>query len=253
MLDRLYLESFFPCLAQALKFIHNHATRHMDIKPKNIFIKERLSNVNTGRRYHIYIADFGTSSSYIDVSQTAAWTGKTLKYCAPEVSPSNSSTNPLVSKWGRPADVFSLGCVYAEMLTVLACKQIAFFDAFRAGSITLDGQELPSAPGHTADATFHGNLPRVGDWLQSLRPFPDADQGTEQPTREYWYRRGDRLAFAPWKTTFDGTISITESMLEYRQGARPRITEVLKRFDIDECCNQEIIPLYHTSDVNDAR
>ena len=248
MLDRLYLESFFPCLAQGLKFIHNNTTRHMDIKPSNILVKERLSNMNNGRRYHIYIADFGTSSTFTSVSQTAGYTGKTLKYCAPEVAPTFLSAGPTgYRKWGRPADVFSLGCVYAEMLTVLACNKIATFDAFRAGKITLNRRELPQERGRSFDESFHANLSRVGEWLQSLHSFQDADQQPEHRTRGYWYRRGHRLAFAPWKNTFAETINIAESMLAEQQEARPRIAEVLKRFDVDECCNHEIIPLFAAS------
>ena len=30
-------------------------------------------------------------------------------------------------------------------------------------------------------------------------------------------------------------------MMAEQQEARPRIAEVLRRFDVDECCNQEII------------
>ena len=248
-LDRLYLESFFPCLAQGLKFIHNNTTRHMDIKPGNILVKERLSSVENGRRYHIYIADFGTSSTFTSESQTAGYTGKTLKYCAPEVAPTYLSAAAATGfrKWGRPADVFSLGCVYTEMLTVLACNKIATFNAFRAGKITIDKEELPQEPGHTFDESFHANLSLVGDWLQRLHSFQDADQQPQHGTRGYWYRRGDRLAFASWKNTFAETINIAESMLAEQQEARPRIAEVLKRFDVDECCNQEIIPLFDTS------
>ena len=247
-LDRLYLESFFPCLAQGLKFIHNNTTRHMDIKPSNILVKRRHSSVGDGRRYHIFIADFGTSSTFTSVSQTAGYTGKTLKYCAPEVAPTYLSASVTgYRKWGRPADVFSLGCVYAEMLTVLACNKIATFDAFRAGKITLIKQELPQARGQDFDESFHANLARVDEWLQNLQSFQDADQQPQHGTRAYWYRRGDRLAFAPWKNTFAETIRIAKSMLAEQQEARPRIAEVLRRFDIDKCCNQEIIPLFDTS------
>ena len=247
-LDRLYLESFFPCLAQGLKYIHNNTTRHMDIKASNILVKRKHSDVENGRRYHIYIADFGTSSTFTSVSQTAGYTGKTVKYCAPEVAP--TSLSPVAGeykKWGRPADVFSLGCVYAEMLTVLACNTIYAFDAFRAGKKSLDNQELPQKRGQTFDESFHANLARVDEWLQRLHSFEDADQQSGHGTRGYWYRRGDRLAFAPWKNTFVETIKIAKSMLAEQQEARPRIAEVLKRFDVDECCNHEIIPLVDVS------
>jgi serine/threonine protein kinase len=254
LLNRLYLESFFPCLAQALKFIHNHTTRHADIKPANIVIKKRAPNVNMGRHYHIYIADFGSSSTYSYISQTTRFVAKTVKYCAPEVAPNSSAAGSTELKtWGRPADVFSLGCVYAEMLTVLACEEIISFDSFRAGNITLAGKALPRERGRTVDESFQGNLPRVGEWLQNLRRYEDADTIPGRGTRGYWYRRGNRVAFAPWKNTFAETIDVTESMLRHDQDARPKIAEVVKRLGVDDCCNREIIPLYAYSDVNEAK
>ncbi|PVH99773.1 kinase-like protein, partial [Periconia macrospinosa] len=104
------LGRFFKCLASALGYVHSQTTKHLDIKPRNILIK-RSRDVIFG--YQVYLADFGISRSFspTDHSQTDAWVGRTAKYCAPEVHWNESH--------GRSADVFSMGCVFLEMQTVL--------------------------------------------------------------------------------------------------------------------------------------
>ncbi|KAH7335105.1 kinase-like domain-containing protein [Pyrenochaeta sp. MPI-SDFR-AT-0127] len=254
LLKRLYLESFFPCLAQALRFIHSHTTRHSDIKPANIVIKERIRDASRGRQYHIYIADFGSSSRFDVNSQTERYVAKTLKYCAPEVAPNQASNFADETKWGRAADVFSLGCVYAEMLTVLACRRIMNFDSFREGTMSLDGEALKRSKKVLKDKSFQRNLQRVKDWMQSLRNYEEDAYAKIKPMpRGYWYRRGDRVAFAPWRTTFAQTIDIAESMIQDDQHARPRIIEVVKRLEVNDCCNHETIPLYTLFDNSAAR
>ncbi|OAP55742.1 hypothetical protein AYL99_09894 [Fonsecaea erecta] len=231
--DRLYLESFFPCLAQALMYIHTNTTRHADIKPANILIKESLAKVEDGRRYHVYIADFGSASTYACLSRTKSFAKSTPKYCAPELAPDPATEDPANTlEWGRAADVFSLGCVFAEMLTVLACEEVVTFDTFR-----WDVDDV--------DESFCGKLPRVREWLQRLRKFADQEPSAEKgPLRDYWYRRGRDQAFASWKDTFLATINITASMLCEQQDGRPKIAEVVKRLDVDDCCNREVIPLF---------
>ncbi|ROV86723.1 hypothetical protein VMCG_10946 [Cytospora schulzeri] len=99
------LASFFGCLANALFYLHNHANlRHNDIKPQNIL-------VHGGR---VFLSDFGISLDWKATLQTTtvAPTARTPLYCAPEVMqegrPRNSS-----------ADIWSLGCVFLEIMTVL--------------------------------------------------------------------------------------------------------------------------------------
>lgn len=105
------IRCFFSCLISTIGFIHRQRVKHMDIKPSNILVKERPRRIPT---YKIYLADFGISRSY-DSSQdveTDSRTSFTRTYAAPEVI--------LQEKRGFPADIFSLGCVFLEMLAVLA-------------------------------------------------------------------------------------------------------------------------------------
>ncbi len=94
----------FGCLASGLAFIHKHTIRHKDIKPSNILVHNGLM---------IY-TDFGISldASHQDETTTTGYHGAmTERFCAPEVARSEPRN--------RKSDVFSLGCVYIEILIVL--------------------------------------------------------------------------------------------------------------------------------------
>jgi len=99
------------------------------------------------------LADFGLSRSFApqDHSQTDGPTARTPKYCAPEVY--NYEYR------GRSADVFSLGCVFVEILSALAGKYAYEFADFRRGE-----------NGH--DESFRNNLGEVNIWtLHHIKPL----------------------------------------------------------------------------------
>jgi hypothetical protein len=99
------LRRAFGCLASALDFIHRQTVRHKDIKPQNILIHQ-------GK---VMYTDFGLSYDFGDVGRSTTTgnpQGITKRYCAPEVA-----------EWERrntKSDVFSLGCVFIEILLTLA-------------------------------------------------------------------------------------------------------------------------------------
>jgi serine/threonine protein kinase len=104
------LLSFYGCLAHAVEHIHSKMTKHMDIKPQNILVRDmRSSTQYIGNAFKIYIADFGISRSYetLDACETEGPTMFTRKYAAPEVVDRD--------KRGLSADIFSLGCVFVEI------------------------------------------------------------------------------------------------------------------------------------------
>lgn len=133
----------FACLTSALSYVHDQTTRHMDIKPQNILVRE--ADVGSSEPYRVYLADFGLSQSFAsqDHSQTDGPTSRTPRYCAPEVYQHE--------RHGRAADIFSLGCVFAEIFTVLEGRHPNEFAEYRRGE------------GH--DESFHANLESVNDWL----------------------------------------------------------------------------------------
>jgi serine/threonine protein kinase len=98
------LREFFGCLSRAFQYLHETKIRHRDVKPANILIYEEK----------VKVADFGLSLDWTGKqSTTTASTspGRSPRYCAPEMvaeQPRSSSS-----------DIWSLGCVFLEMVTVL--------------------------------------------------------------------------------------------------------------------------------------
>ncbi|KAF2020246.1 kinase-like protein [Aaosphaeria arxii CBS 175.79] len=111
---RKSLRHFFTCLAKVLDFMHSFPLKHMDIKPQNLLVRDiRGSDVNDSDPYKIYFTDFGISRSYpsIEESETETPTSFTRTYAAAEVI--------LQESRGLSADIYSLGCVFAEMIATI--------------------------------------------------------------------------------------------------------------------------------------
>jgi len=98
------LKSAFGCLASGLAFMHGQKIRHKDIKPHNILIHQG-SVIYTDFGYSLdhSIIGGGTTDGRPDAF--------TRRFCAPEVS----DYDPRNAK----SDIFSLGCVFMEILSVL--------------------------------------------------------------------------------------------------------------------------------------
>ncbi|KAK4445253.1 hypothetical protein QBC34DRAFT_333410 [Podospora aff. communis PSN243] len=100
-----YLFTYFGCLAQAVAHLHrsNVRIRHNDIKPENVIIDQFGSPVLT---------DLGLSNhfepNYHSEDVPAA---KTPKYADPEALADRTRD--------ERSDIFSLGCVFLEMATVI--------------------------------------------------------------------------------------------------------------------------------------
>jgi serine/threonine protein kinase len=101
---RSMLSNFFGCLAGAVMYLHNNRIRHRDIKPENILIYQAK----------VYLTDFGISLDWEHLSRstTTEDSGKTPLYCAPEVASQFAKRN-------SATDIWSLGCVFTEMLVVV--------------------------------------------------------------------------------------------------------------------------------------
>jgi serine/threonine protein kinase len=105
---------FFGCLANALAHIHKESIRHKDIKPSNILIHD-------GR---VLLSDFGLAIDCKGAGMTTSGIAAemTARYSAPEVL-QNKRRN-------AKSDVFSLGCVFFEIVQatgmLLPCKSADF-------------------------------------------------------------------------------------------------------------------------------
>ncbi|XP_068636382.1 mitogen-activated protein kinase 9-like [Aristolochia californica] len=100
-----HYQFFLYQLLRALKYIHTANVFHRDLKPKNI-----LANADC----KLKICDFGLARvSFNDAPSAIFWTDyvATRWYRAPELCGS------FFSKYTPAIDVWSIGCIFAEMLT----------------------------------------------------------------------------------------------------------------------------------------
>ncbi|KAF2812036.1 kinase-like protein, partial [Mytilinidion resinicola] len=102
--DRILLHSFFRCLATALQYLHNNKVRHKDIKPGNILVKGHT----------ILMTDFGTARDFNDKTRDTT-VGKPAPYTPTYATPEVVDYAPR----RLSSDVWSLGCVFLDMITIL--------------------------------------------------------------------------------------------------------------------------------------
>ncbi|KAK0628824.1 kinase-like domain-containing protein [Bombardia bombarda] len=107
-----YMHTYFGCLSQAVAYLHKSSVRirHKDIKPENIVIDDFGLPLLT---------DFGLSKHFeLGGMHSEGPTAKTLKYADPEAVHETLRD--------ERSDIFSLGCVFLEMATVLLGKPLGF-------------------------------------------------------------------------------------------------------------------------------
>lgn len=138
---RNLLPQWMGCLMNALAFAHEQSIRHKDIKPGNILVKGD----------QVFLTDFGLAVDFTDadVSYTTNSFRGTFHYKAPESKIGNVH--------GRAADIFGLGCVFSEMLTVYRTKAVTDFDKERRGDTYSEAN------------AFHLNMAEVKRWVLGLR------------------------------------------------------------------------------------
>lgn len=127
------LKQSIGCISSAMAYLHRQSVRHKDIKPNNMLLS------STG----IWVADFGSSTDFSEISQSVTANGErgTPKYFAPEVAAYEAN--------GRSADIFSLGCVFLEMLGLCNGHSLEFMKELRPDK----------------DRSFHANLDRILHWF----------------------------------------------------------------------------------------
>uniref|UniRef100_A0A8D2PPQ6 Cyclin-dependent kinase 2 n=1 Tax=Zosterops lateralis melanops TaxID=1220523 RepID=A0A8D2PPQ6_ZOSLA len=102
------IKSYLFQLLQGLAFCHAHRVLHRDLKPQNLLINAEGS---------IKLADFGLARAFGVPVRTYTHEVVTLWYRAPEIL--------LGCKYYSTAvDIWSLGCIFAEMVRCPLCPQI---------------------------------------------------------------------------------------------------------------------------------
>ena len=149
------LRGFFVCLSEALKYLHESDVRHKDIKPENILIDKSGS---------VILTDFGISRRFAKGRSHVTnneWKF-TRKYACPEIMKGKRVPRD------DPSDVFSLGCVFLEMATLLLGRNLNNFSEHYTTAINDSAKE----------EAYYCNLPKVYSWIdylkqsQASRPVP---------------------------------------------------------------------------------
>jgi serine/threonine protein kinase len=228
------LAGFFGCMARTVEFLHRHVVRHMDIKPLNFLVKRIPAHPASHVGYKIYIADFGISRSHEQLAESETESpvkSYTHKYAAPEIVDQ--------SKRGLSSDIFSLGCVFVDMLAALTNEHCKV------------SSDLPSAlKSEYSRESYHENTLSVSEWVQEL---------LRENVRNHFFSLLSPLA---WHIT---------DMLDPEPADRPTAGTVVSWFeqgDRPACCiqyaqpnilsftedspNQEDIEVFHEGFVNDA-
>ena len=142
-----HLRRYFVCLSQALNYIHESDVRHKDVKPANVLIDSSGS---------VILTDFGISRRFPKSTSHVTndkW-DLTRKYASPEIMKGKKVPR------GDPSDVFSLGCVFLEMVTLILKKDLDDFCAFYS---------------RDRDDAYYCHLAEVHQWIDNL-------EGLERPT-----------------------------------------------------------------------
>jgi serine/threonine protein kinase len=97
-----FLESTLGCIASAVAYLHRQDIKHKDLKPSNILLAKD----------GLWVTDFGTATDFSVLTSSVTEDGErgTPKYFAPEVAIYEAS--------GRAADIFSMGCIFLEIITL---------------------------------------------------------------------------------------------------------------------------------------
>ncbi|KAL8950722.1 MAG: hypothetical protein Q9222_003258 [Ikaeria aurantiellina] len=147
------LRGYFVCLSQALRYIHESDVRHKDIKPENILIDASGA---------VVLTDFGISRRFPKKAPHVTndkWE-MTQKYASPEIMRGKKQPRD------DPSDVFSLGCVFLEMASLILGRDLDRMIEYYATRFT-DSSVL--------NDDYYRNLDRVYSWIEALEKQKDVD------------------------------------------------------------------------------
>jgi serine/threonine protein kinase len=202
---------YFACLSNALDHIHHKLIKHMDIKPQNILVRAIIapSRELRTREYKVYLTDFGSSRSYQNPEdvETDRLTSFTRKYAAPEVVRRELH--------GFPADVFSLGCVFLEILAYL-------YDYFGKDTILTSARsDIKEILTTNADgsSTYCANTARLEQYLIS--------NGWTM-----FFRQHTSL----FRSLPPDMVLLIQQMLSHDPKLRPTAKKLVAQFGLSLCC-----------------
>jgi serine/threonine protein kinase/ankyrin repeat protein len=153
--EQARFRTYFGCLANTIRFLHDPSIEilHKDIKPENILIKDG----------HLILTDFGTAFDWSKTGQSMTRSNaedvRTPRYQSPEVAN---------GEFHRSSDIWSLGVVFLEMVTVLRGKTLKQMEEF----LVAHGKHV---------IPIHENLDAALNWFEALQEHPGGSPIDNEP------------------------------------------------------------------------
>ncbi|KAI5863508.1 kinase-like domain-containing protein [Durotheca rogersii] len=194
---RNMLMNWIHCLVDTLCYLHSRGLSHGNIKPSTILFNtdNHIFFADTGRLSMEAIGNTSEKPTFdkesYDYAAPEQWYRPSPTHSAPHrrstlvaSSPSTSSNNSTFSGTrgssdgnhsgstfhphtpslnAQAADIFSLGCVMLEILSLLMKRQTRAFASHRAAKHKQAGRG-----GAVLDSSFHKNLGQVESWMAGL-------------------------------------------------------------------------------------
>ena len=113
-LDIPILKSFLYQLLMGVAYCHHHRVLHRDLKPPNLLIN---------REGQLKLADFGLARAFGIPVRSYTHEVVTLWYRAPDVLMGSR-------KYSTPVDIWSIGCIFAEMVNGRCVGGLCNFPGF---------------------------------------------------------------------------------------------------------------------------
>lgn len=130
-----YLEKTIGCIASAVTYLHGSGIKHKDLKPSNVVLSAS----------GLWVTDFGSATDFSTLSSSLTDNGErgTPKYFSPEVASYDPS--------GSASDIFAMGCIFLEIITLCMGYSLETTQALRARE----------------DKSFQANLDRIIHWFDT--------------------------------------------------------------------------------------
>ncbi|KAK7187805.1 dual specificity mitogen-activated protein kinase kinase 1 [Paraphaeosphaeria sporulosa] len=154
-----YLSAFMGCLSRTVRFLHESNVKHMDIKPRNILIRRKFDSID--QEWKVYLADFGIARAYSSAveAESGSPISYTRTYTAPEVV--------MQEKRGFGADIFSLGCVFIDMVATLGSCSRNDCLAQDLWATFHEKLRLNANDKNLGDSSYQANIDRIRPWLMN--------------------------------------------------------------------------------------
>ncbi|XP_052205736.1 cell division control protein 2 homolog [Diospyros lotus] len=162
--DPRTIKSFMYQILSGVSYCHSHKILHRDLKPQNLLVD--LNNKI------VKLADFGLGRAFGVPLRSYSHNVGTLPYMAPELL--------LDLKYSTPIDLWSAGCIFAEMVTQKPLFTgsggvITMLDMFSIFGIPNEAT-WPGVTSQTdfistaTELQFHSNTKNLADFVPGLEP-----------------------------------------------------------------------------------